>query len=122
MLNKTVRITMVPEVPVFLGTFENGQPRTEHILTLIEFLAKPGLVKWAIKDETGRIFEGRLGMKVVLPYYPDSFITLSVPITLHHRTQLNALFGVEFIYRIPQAKQAQDVSYLRQKYPDAKFG
>lgn len=120
MISKTVKITMIPDQPLFLGTFEAGLPKAEHILTLTDFQIRPGHVSWMIKDETGRFFEGRIGKKVDLPYYDDSHIALSIPVTLHTRPNYSALFGVDFVFRIPQSKQVQDVKYLRDKFPGMK--
>ena len=97
------RITLHPGVPLH---FVSRSPAySGGSLRLESFSVNAGRVEWTIVTEKGKVIEGRARGEQPLPQWPDSWITLAIPMKIHIRERGNA---PDFIVNIPGSIQEKE--------------
>lgn len=97
------RITLHPGVP--LHFISRSPAYLGGSLTLESFSVNSGRVEWVIRTERGVLIEGRAKGEQRLPQWPDSWITLAIPMKIHIRERGNA---PDFIVNIPGSVQEKE--------------
>lgn len=90
------RVTLQPGSPY---NFKSISPLYQSgSLTLRSFKVESGRVEWFIETNRGHLIEGRAKGEREIPLWPESWITLAIPLKIHVRDSGNA---PEFIICIP---------------------
>ena len=90
------RITLQPGVPFHFTSMSPAYK--DGSLTLRQFSVSGERVEWVIELNSGALVEGRARGARDLPLWPESWITLAIPVKIHVRERGNA---PDFIVAVP---------------------
>ena len=110
---KKALLLMEQGVPAILFKPERGKPKIEATITLDTFEVANNRVVWVMKDNTGKLIEGRAKDTQKLDLYPDSWIVLVLPIKIH----VFANLCPEFLFCIPSSRRILSLRQFNEEFP-----
>ena len=113
-MHKKAQLSIELGKRVVLFKIDKGEPKVEAILLLEDFSITGSAVKWCMRDNRGHIIEGRVRDEIRLPSHPGSWLTLSVPITIHYFSSVVP----NFIFYIPNSRRVLTEYQFRKEFPN----
>lgn len=98
---KKARISMELGVPAIVFKPERGNPVIEGKITLESFIIENNRISWTMRDDKGRLIEGRAKDKQTIPLYNGAWVILSMPVMVHV-FENNC---PEFVFCIPSSRR-----------------
>lgn len=110
---KKARISMEIGVPAIIFKPERGKPVVEGTVTLEEFKIENNRITWIMRDDKGRIIEGRAKDKQNIHFYNGAWVILSMPVMVHVFENICP----EFVFCIPSSRRILTTRKFNEEFP-----
>lgn len=94
-----IRLRLEVEAPVLFKDTKSDKSDPKWSIELVDFTLMPYKAEWVIKLGTGELVEGRLNIERPIPFWGDSSILLSYPVTASCKPK--GTFRPEFLIKLP---------------------
>jgi hypothetical protein len=99
MHRQKLRLRLEVGRPVFFKDTKHDKHDTKWSIELVDFLLTQTRAEWVVKLGNGELLEGRLNIARPLPFWDDSSLLLSYPVTASCKPK--GTFRPEFLIRLP---------------------